>query len=155
MRPLGIPSVNDKLVQEVIRQILEAIYDPLFLNNSHGFRPNRSCQTSLYQIKQKCTGCSWAIEGDIQGFFDNIDHDTLLTLLKRKIDDGRFIELIRRFLKAGYMEEGKKRNMITGTPQGGIISPILSNIYLNEIDLYMQTCIKKHTQGKKRTANKE
>lgn len=155
MRPLGIPSVNDKLVQEAIRQILEAIYEPLFSNNSHGFRPNRSCQTALFQIKKKCIGCSWAVEGDIQGFFDNIDHDTLLTLMKRKIDDGRFIELIRRFLKAGYMEEGKKRNTITGTPQGGIISPILANIYLNELDWYMQTRIKKYIQGKRRTANKE
>jgi len=98
-RPLGIPTFEDKLVQEVIRQLLEAIYEPLFSKNSHGFRPNKSCQTALHQIKSTAKGASWVVEGDIKGCFDNIDHDILLSLLARKIKDGRFIELVRRFLK--------------------------------------------------------
>ena len=106
-----------------IKEILESIYEPLFSNNSHGFRPNRSCQTALFQIKRTCIGSSWAIEGDIQGFFDTIDHDILISILKQKIGDGRIIELIRRFLKAGYINEGITYNTLTGTPQGGIITP--------------------------------
>lgn len=118
-RPLGIPTIKDKLVQEVIRQILEAIYEPIFLNSSHGFRPNRSCHTVLTDIKNNSTGAVWAVEGDISGFFDNINHDTLLTLLKKKIDDGRFLELIRRFLKSGYIEDEIRYNTYSGSPQGG------------------------------------
>ena len=95
MRPLGIPAFADKLVQEVVRQILEAIYEPIFSDNSHGFRPNRSCHTALYQIKSNCRGTNWVIEGDITGCFDHIDHEILLKILSKKIDDGRFLELIR------------------------------------------------------------
>jgi group II intron reverse transcriptase/maturase len=118
-RPLGVPVFRDKLVQEVVRQILEAIYEPLFSENSHGFRPGRSCQTALDRMK-KCRGTSWVIEGDITGFFDNIDHEILMDILKRKIDDGRFLELVRRFLKAGYIEHEIRRDSVTGTPQGGL-----------------------------------
>lgn len=123
MRPLGIPAFADKLVQEVVRQILEAIYEPIFSDNSHGFRPNRSCHTALYQIKSTCRGTNWVIEGDITGCFDHIDHEILLKILSKKIDDGRFLELIRKFLKAGYLEFNQKYNSLSGTPQGGIISP--------------------------------
>jgi group II intron reverse transcriptase/maturase len=103
-RPLGIPSFTDKLVQEVVRMLLQAIYEPVFKDSSHGFRPGRSCHTALMQIKTTCKGTNWAIEGDIEGFFDNIKHDQLLQILARRIADGRFLNLIGKFLKAGYME---------------------------------------------------
>lgn len=154
-RPLGIPAVMDKLIQEAVRQILEAIYEPIFSKNSHGFRPNRSCHTALLQIKNQGKGSSWAIEGDIKSFFDTIDHDVLIAILKKRIDDGRFINLIHLFLKAGIMEEGKIRNPVTGTPQGGIISPILANIYLNELDSFIQKLKTKIETGSKRKKNKE
>lgn len=150
MRPLGIPSFEDKLVQEVVRQILEAIYEPLFSENSHGFRPERSCHTALMQIKTTARGSRWAIEGDITGCFDNIDHDILLGILSSKIQDGRFIELIRRFLKAGYYEFHEVKNSYSGCPQGTIISPILSNIYLNEFDRYMEEMIKAVNKGNRK-----
>ncbi|MDL2258992.1 group II intron reverse transcriptase/maturase [Eubacteriales bacterium OttesenSCG-928-K08] len=152
-RPLGIPSFEDKLVQEVVRKMLDAIYEPLFLDTSHGFRPNRSCQTALHQIKCTCRGTKWVVEGDITGCFDNVDHDILLQILSRKISDGRFLELIRRFLKAGYFEFHQVKNSLSGVPQGGIISPILSNIYMHEFDLYMELLAKKLTQGKKKKPN--
>ena len=150
MRPLGIPTFADKLVQEVTRQILEAIYEPIFSNNSHGFRPNKSCHTALYQIKSTCRGTNWVIEGDITGCFDNIDHDILLKILSKKIQDGRFLELIRRFLKAGYLEFHQKHNSLSGTPQGGIISPILANIYLHEFDKFMEGITAEYSKGKTR-----
>ena len=133
-RPLGIPSFRDKLLQEAIRLILEAIYEPIFSEYSHGFRPNRSCHTCIKQLKMEFTGAIWFIEGDIKGCFDNIDHEILLETLKRKIKDSRFINVIRLFLKAGYVEDWKYNRTHSGTPQGGILSPILANIYLNELD---------------------
>ena len=154
-RPLGIPSFEDKLVQEVIRKMLEAIYEPIFLDTSHGFRPNRSCQTALFQVKSTCRGTKWVVEGDITGCFDNIDHDILLKILSRKISDGRFLELIRRFLKAGYFEFYQIKKSLSGVPQGGIISPILSNIYLHEFDVYMEELSKKLTKGKFKKENPE
>ena len=137
MRPLGIPSFQDKLVQEVLKLILESIYEPIFLDSSHGFRERRSCHTALYQIKQKFRGANWFIEGDIKGFFDNMNQEILLSLLQKKIKDGRIIELIRRFLDAGYFEFNQVYDSLSGVPQGGIISPVLSNIYLHELDKLM------------------
>lgn len=134
MRPLGIPSFRDKLLQEAVRMILEAIYEPTFDNRSHGFRPNRSCHTALRQISSDFTGVIWFIEGDIKGCFDNIHHETLIAILGRKIKDSRFLNIIRQFLKAGYIENWKYNATYSGTPQGGICSPILANIYLNELD---------------------
>lgn len=154
-RPLGISSFDDKLVQEVIRQILEAIYEPLFSDCSHGFRPNRSCQTALHQIKSHCRGTNWVIEGDIEKFYDTISIEILLNLLKKKIDDGRFIELIRRFLNAGYFEFKQVHNSLSGVPQGSIVSPILSNIYLHEFDKYMESLMKDYNKGKIRKENIE
>ncbi|MGX5576571.1 reverse transcriptase domain-containing protein, partial [Bacillus toyonensis] len=130
MRPLGIPSFEDKLIQEIVRMILEAIYEGIFSNLSHGFRPKRSCHTALQQIKSTFGGTRWFIEGDICSFFDNIHHHTLVTLLRKRIQDEKFIRLIWKFLRAGYMEEWQFYKTYSGTPQGGIISPILSNIYL-------------------------
>jgi group II intron reverse transcriptase/maturase len=134
MRPLGIPSFRDKLLQEAIRLILEAIYEPTFSDNSHGFRPNRSCHTCIKQLKIEFTGVVWFIEGDIKGCFDNIDHEVLVEILQRKIKDSKMVNLIRQFLKAGYVEEWKYNRTYSGTPQGGILSPILANIYLSELD---------------------
>lgn len=133
-RPLSIPSFRDKLLQEVIRMFLEAIYEPNFSEFSHGFRPGRSCHTALKQAKIYFTGAKWFIEGDIKGCFDNIDHDKLIEILQRKIKDSRFINVIRLMLKAGYVEDFKYHETYSGTPQGGILSPILANIYLNELD---------------------
>lgn len=134
MRPLGIPSFKDKLVQEVVRNFLEAIYEPIFSTNSHGFRPKRSSHTALKQASNHFKGTRWFIEGDIKGCFDNINHEKLIEILERKIEDSKFINLIRKFLKAGYMENWKYHQTYSGTPQGGILSPILANIYLNELD---------------------
>ena len=137
MRPLGLPVFTDKLIQEVIRMILEAIYEPIFSDYSHGFRPKRSCHTALAQIKKEFTGARWFIEGDIKGCFDNINHAILVEIINQKIKDARFLKLIRLFLKAGYMEDWKYHETYSGCPQGGIISPILANIYLNELDRHV------------------
>lgn len=135
-RPLGIPTFTDKLVQEALRMILEAVYEPIFLECSHGFRPKRSCHTTLTFIKYNFSGSRWFIEGDIKGCFDNIDHHTLVTLINSKIKDMRLMKLLWKFLKAGYIENWKYYATYSGTPQGGIISPILSNIYLHELDKF-------------------
>ena len=138
MRPLGLPTFTDKLVQDVIRMVLQAIYEPVFSDYSHGFRPSRSCHTALTQIKHEFVGAKWFVEGDIKGCFDNIDHSVLITIISRKIKDARFINLIRLFLKAGYMEDWKYHGTYSGCPQGGILSPILANIYLNELDKFVE-----------------
>ncbi|MDR1246714.1 MAG: group II intron reverse transcriptase/maturase [Clostridiales Family XIII bacterium] len=135
-RPLGIPTFTDKLVQEVLRMILEAVYEPTFSNHSHGFRPNRSCHTALKSLKKEFTGVTWFVEGDIKGCFDNIDHHTLVDIVSCKIKDARLMKLIWKFLKAGYMENWVYHKTYSGCPQGGIVSPILSNIYLNELDKF-------------------
>ena len=137
MRPLGLPTFTDKLVQDIIRMVLQAIYEPVFSDYSHGFRPGRSCHTALTQIKHEFVGAKWFVEGDIKGCFDNIDHSMLITIISRKIKDARFINLIRLFLKAGYMENWKYHGTYSGCPQGGILSPILANIYLNELDKFV------------------
>ncbi len=137
LRPLGIPTFTDKLVQEVLRMILEAVYEPIFLTSSHGFRPNRSCHTALNDIKHGFPGVRWFVEGDIKGFFDHIDHERLTTLVYEKVKDARIIQLLRKMLKAGYLEDWKYNRTLSGTPQGGIISPLLANIYLHELDKFM------------------
>lgn len=138
MRPLGLPTFTDKLVQDVIRMVLQAIYEPVFSNYSHGFRPGRSCHTALAQLKHEFIGAKWFVEGDIKGCFDNIDHTVLIGIVGKKVKDARFINLLRLFLKAGYMEEWKYYGTYSGCPQGGIISPILANIYLNELDTFVE-----------------
>lgn len=155
LRPLGIPSFRDKLLQEVVRMILEAIYEGSFDNNSHGFRPKRSCHTALQQIQKSFNGTRWFIEGDIKGFFDNINHNTLIDILRKRIDDERFLRLIRKFLNAGFIENWVFNKTYSGTPQGGIISPILANIYLDQLDTYMREYIQKFNKGKERADNPE
>ena len=138
MRPLGIPSFDDKLVQECVRLMLEAIYEGSFARTSHGFRPKHSCHTALDQVQKSFIGVKWFVEGDIKGFFDNINHDVMVNILSERIKDERFLRLIRKFLKAGYLEEWRYHNTYSGTPQGGIISPILANIYLDKLDRFME-----------------
>lgn len=154
-RPLGIPSFDDKLIQEVLRMILEAIYENSFNYCSHGFRPRRSCHTALAQVKKTFNGSTWFIEGDIKGFFDNIDHDVLMGILGERISDERFLRLIRKFLKAGYAEDWVFYKTYSGTPQGGIISPILANIYLDKLDVFMKQYIVKFDKGVKRKPARE
>ena len=154
-RPLGIPAFEDKLVQEVVRMILEAIYEGHFETTSHGFRPKRSCHTALLHTQKTFNGAKWFIEGDIKGFFDNIDHDVLVGILRERISDDRFIRLIRKFLKAGYVEDWTFHNTYSGTPQGGIVSPILANIYLDKLDKYVKEYIQHFDKGTKRRPGKE
>ena len=136
-RPLGIPSGDDKLVQEVIRMLLESIYEPNFSDASHGFRPQRSCHTALTKIQKTFTGAKWFVEADIKACFDSFDHHVLIDILRKRIDDEAFISLMWKFLKAGYMEQWQYHMTYSGTPQGSGMSPILANIYLNELDRYM------------------
>ena len=155
VRPLGVPSGDDKLVQSVVKILLESIYEPVFSKYSHGFRPSKSCHTALMQVKRSWTGVKWFIEFDIKGFFDNVNHDILIYLLEKKIDDRRFIKLVKSFLRAGYMEDWKYNQTYSGTPQGGIISPILSNIYLHSFDIFMDKLILEFDRGKIRPSNPE
>jgi group II intron reverse transcriptase/maturase len=150
-RPLGIPNFSEKLVQEVLRLVLDAYYEPRFRNSSHGFRPRRGCHTALQEIKQGFDGSTWLIEGDIRGAFDSIDHSVLLTILARDIQDGRLLNLLRLHLQAGVMEEWQYHATYSGTPQGGVLSPLLSNIYLHALDEFIEdTLIPHYTRGERR-----
>lgn len=154
-RPLGIPTWTDKLLQEVIRSLLESYYEPQFSKSSHGFRPQKGCHTALTEITE-WNGTKWFIEGDIKACFDNINHEKLLSILGNKIQDNRFLNLIRKLLKAGYMENWKYGKTLSGTPQGGILSPLLANIYLNQLDRFVKdVLIPKYTKGEKRRRNHE
>ena len=155
MRPLGIPSANDKLVQEIVRMMLESIYEPIFSNFSHGFRPKRSCHTALMQIQHSFTAVKWFVEGGIKAYFDTIGHHVLIGILRRRIADESLIELIWKFLKAGYLEDWQYNATFSRTPQGSGISPILANIYLNELDGYMEEYKKSFEKGKIRGHNNE
>ena len=155
LRPLGIPSIDDKLVQEVVRMLLESIYEGSFADTSHGFRPNRSCHTALRMIQNRFTRCKWFVEGDIKGFFDNIDHAVMIDILRKRIKDERFLRLIRKFLNAGYMENNWLHQSYSGTPQGGIISPILANIYLDQLDKHMAELKQRFDKGDKRAYSPE
>jgi group II intron reverse transcriptase/maturase len=155
-RPLGIPNFSEKLVQEALRMILNAYYEPRFRDSSHGFRPKRGCHTALLHIKENFKGTVWFIEGDIRGCFDNINHTILLDILSKDIQDGRLHNLIRRIIEAGYMEAWEHHKTYSGVPQGGIISPLLSNIYLHELDVFVEDeLIPQYTLGKKRAPNPE
>src|SRR5258708_22462506 len=153
-RPLGLPTWEDKLLQEVMRSILEAYYEPQMSEHSHGFRPGRGCHTALQEIQTKWTGSRWFMEGDIAKFFDTMNHEVLLATLREKIHDNRFIRLVQRLLESGYLEEWKFNKTLSGCPQGGVISPILSNIYLDKLDQYVEkTLIPAYTRGERRTPN--
>ena len=155
-RPLGIPSTNDKLVQEIIRMVLEAIYEPTFSNLSHGFRPKRSCHTALSQVKNTFTGVRWMVEGDIKACFDCFDHHVLINILRRRIKDEKFLSLMWKFLKAGYMEQWEYHKTYSGCPQGSGMSPVLANIYLSELDTFMEEYKARFdTKSPSRKANRE
>jgi group II intron reverse transcriptase/maturase len=155
MRPLTIAPPRDKIVQEVMRMILEAIFEPMFSDNSHGFRPNRGCHTALRKIKTQFGATSFLIEGDISKCFDSFDHEILINLISKKINDQRFIQLIWKALRAGYMEFHTTQLSIIGTPQGSIVSPILANIYLHELDMFIQRLKVSYDKGKQATRNPE
>lgn len=154
-RPLGIQSGNDKLVQEVVKMILESIYEPVFKKTSHGFRPNKSCQTALYQIQKTFTGTNWFVEGDIHACFDSFNHHTIIRLLRKRIDDEMFLQLIWKFLKAGYMEQWTYNRTYSGVPQGSGVSPVLANVYLHELDIFMEEYAQKYNRGKKKQMNSD
>jgi retron-type reverse transcriptase len=150
-RPLGIPSGDDKLVQEIVRMILESIYEPTFSDMSHGFRPKRSCHTALEQLQRTFAGSVWFVEGDIQACFDSFDHHVIIDILRRRIDDESFIALMWKFLKAGYMEQWEYHKTYSGTPQGSGISPILANIYLHELDKHIEEYKARFVKGNRFT----
>jgi group II intron reverse transcriptase/maturase len=155
-RPLGIPSWSDKLLQEVLRLILEAYYEPQFSPASHGFRPNRGCHTALSEVRRKWVGTKWFVEGDIARCFDSLDHTVLLAILREKISDNRFLRLIENLLQAGYLEEWRYQATLSGSPQGAVLSPILANIYLDKFDKYVEdTLLPRYTCGDRRRPNPE
>jgi group II intron reverse transcriptase/maturase len=155
-RALGRPSWSDKLLQEVLRMILEAYFEPQFSDHAHGFRPQRGCHTALHSIQQTWKGTVWFIEGDIAQYFDTIDHEVLVKILGEYIHDGRFLRLIRGLLTAGYMQEWKFNKTLSGTPQGGVLSPLLSNIYLSRFDQWVtDTLIPAYTRGLRRKPNRD
>jgi group II intron reverse transcriptase/maturase len=153
-RALGLPTWSDKLLQEAIRLILEAYFEPSFSNHSHGFRPQRGCHTALKDIYENWAGVTWYIEGDISACFDSLSHQLLLDMLAEHIHDGRFLRLMRGLLKAGYLEDWKWNRTLSGAPQGSIVGPILSNIYLSKLDAFVErTLIPAFTKGERRRAN--
>jgi group II intron reverse transcriptase/maturase len=154
LRPLGMPSWSDKLVGEVVRLLLEAYYEPVFSGRSHGFRKGRGCHTALRDIRETWTGTTWFIEGDIRDCFGSLDHEILLGILAEKIHDQRFLRLIRNMLKAGYLEDWEYHETLSGCPQGGVVSPILSNIYLHKLDEFVEReLIPQYTRGTSRKTN--
>lgn len=154
LRPLGLPNWSDKLLQEVIRSIMEAYYEPNFSTQSHGFRPARGCHTALREVIKKGKGTKWFIEGDLCSCFNKIDHDILLGIIRETFQDNRFIRLIEALLKAGYIEDWKLNSTLSGVPQGSISGPIFSNIVLDRLDKYVeQELIPTHTCGERRKTN--
>jgi group II intron reverse transcriptase/maturase len=153
-RPLGLPSFSDKVLQEVLRLILSAYYEPQFSPSSHGFREARGCHTALSEIYHKWVGTKWMVEGDIAQCFDALDHSVLLSILSENIHDGRLLRLIEGLLKAGYLEEWRYHATYSGSPQGGILSPLLANVYLDKLDKFVETTlVPAHTRGERRRVN--
>src|SRR5262250_306074 len=156
MRPLGLPSWSDKLVGEVMRLLLEAYYEPRFSDHSHGFRKGRGCHTALREIREVWRGTTWFIEGDISDCFGSPDHEIMAAILAEKIHDQRFLRLIRHMLKAGYLEDWEYHETPSGVPQGGVVSPVLSNIYLNKLDEFVKReLVPRYTRGASRKRNPE
>jgi group II intron reverse transcriptase/maturase len=154
LRPLGVTNWSDKLVAEVVRLLLEAYYDVQFSDRSHGFRPDRGCHTALREVATAWTGTHWFIEGDISDCFGSLDHKIMVGVLAEKIHDGRFLRLIERMLQAGYLEDWKWNATLSGAPQGGTASPILSNIYLDRLDRFVeQVLLPEYNRGGTRRKN--
>ncbi len=153
-RPLGLPSWSDKLVGEVVRLLLEAYYEPQFSDRSHGYRPERGCHTALSEVVNRWPGTTWFIEGDVSDCFGSLDHNIMLSTLAGNIHDGRFLRLLRNMLQAGYLEDWVWHATLSGAPQGGVASPILSNIYLDRLDSYVENVlIPEYTRGTGRAPN--
>lgn len=153
-RPLGLPSWSDKLVGEVVRLLLEAYYEPQFSDRSHGFRPRRGCHSALREVATTWTGTTWFIEGDIADCFGSLDHRVMISTLAANIHDNRFLRLIQNMLTAGYLEDWTYNATLSGAPQGGVASPILSNIYLHRLDTFVETVlIPEYTRGNRRAFN--
>ncbi|GAA1918504.1 reverse transcriptase/maturase family protein [Streptantibioticus ferralitis] len=155
-RPLGLPTWSDKLVGEVVRLLLEAYYEPTFSDHSHGFRPRKGCHTALREVAHTWTGTSWFVEGDIADCFGSLDHQVLLSILGEKIHDNRFLRLVRNMLTAGYVEDWRWGATLSGAPQGGVASPVLSNIYLHKLDEFVEEVLTpEYTRGERRARNPE
>ena len=155
-RPLGLPTWSDKLVGEVVRLLLEAYFEPVFSDRSHGFRPGKGCHTALREVANTWTGTTWFIEGDIADCFGSLDHQVMLSTLAEHIHDNRFLRLVRNMLTAGYLEDWMWGATLSGAPQGGVASPILSNIYLHRLDVFVEkVLIPEYTRGKDRARNPE
>src|SRR4249919_3228055 len=153
-RPLGLPGWSDKLVGEVVRLLLEAYYEPQFSDRCHGFRPRRGCHTALREVANTWTGTTWFVEGDIADCFGSFDHQVMLSTLAERIHDNRFLRLVRNMLTAGYLEDWTWGATLSGVPQGGIASPVLSNIYLHRLDAFVeQVLIPEYTRGGRRQRN--
>jgi group II intron reverse transcriptase/maturase len=153
-RPLGLPTWSDKLVAEVVRLLLDAYYDVQFSDLSHGFRSGRGCHTALSQVATGWTGTHWFIEGDISDCFGSLDHQVMVSTLAEKIHDGRFLRLIEQMLKAGYLEDWIWNATLSGAPQGGTASPILSNIYLDRLDRFVEDrLLPQYNRGEVRRKN--
>lgn len=157
LRPLGVPSPRDKIIQKGIEIILSAIYEPSFSDNSHGFRTGRSCHSALRTVRMAWSGMKWVIEGDIEGCYNNLDHSTLMEMMRQRIQDERFLNVIWKLLRAGYEEEGVLKPSKKGCPQGGVVSPVLANIYLHDLDVFVQKLMVQHNSGNsgRRRPNKE
>jgi group II intron reverse transcriptase/maturase len=154
LRPLGLPTWSDKLVGEVVRLLLEAYYEPQFSDRSHGYRPGKGCHTALRQIEQTWTGTVWFVEGDIADCFGSLDHEVMLSILGERIHDGRFLRLIHNMLTSGYLQDWTWNATLSGAPQGGVVSPVLSNIYLHKLDEFVETVlIPQHSKGVCRRPN--
>ena len=155
-RPLGLPSWSDKLLGEVVRLLLEAYYEPQFSDHSHGYRPGRGCHTALRDVAVAWTGTTWFIEGDISRCFDQLDHSVMLATLGEKIHDNRLLRLIGQMLRAGYLEDWVWNATLSGAPQGGVLSPCLSNVYLHRLDRFVETVLMPgYTRGELRRSNPE
>jgi retron-type reverse transcriptase len=152
-RPLGMPSGDDTRGQDVARLLLERLDEPVFSGDSQGFRPGRSCHPALTQIRRTWHGVKWWVDVDSQGFFDHIDHRVLVQALAKKIEDQRFITLMKAMLKAGDVEDWRHHPTSSGTPQGGVISPLLATIYLQALDHYMAEMRRTFHQGRRRAPN--
>jgi group II intron reverse transcriptase/maturase len=153
-RPLGLPTWSDKLVGEVVRLLLEAYYEPAFSDRSHGFRPGRGCHTALREVANTWTGTTWFVEGDVSDCFGSLDHEVMLSTLAERIHDNRFLRLVRNMLTAGYLEDWVWHETLSGAPQGGVASPVLSNIYLHRLDVFVETVlIPEYTRGTRRVRN--
>src|SRR5262249_47965349 len=152
----SVPTWSDKLAAEVVRLLLEAYYEPAFSDRSHGFRPGRGCHTALREVANTWTGTTWFIEGDLADCFGSFDHQVMLQILGEKIHDNRFLRLVRNMCQAGYLEDWKWGATLSGVPQGGVASPVLSNIYLHKLDVFVETVlVPEYTRGQLRAHNPE